>query len=67
MDLDNTDLSEWTRDPVTIQFRNKILSQRDMAFKALIKQGEKKHSENAERYKAFDWVAKVIEEYSGLQ
>ncbi len=59
--LDSSDMRQWAGSPATKAFIAEMNDQKDLVFKQLLKGGEKKHSENAESYKAFDKVLRLIE------
>lgn len=66
-DLDSTDMREWANSPCTALYVNELVTQRDLAFKKLLKEGEKKHCHNAETYKAFGKALQLIEEARNLK
>lgn len=59
--IDSSDLRQWAGSPSTKAFIAEIREQKDLALKRLLKEGEKKHSENAESHKAYEKVLRIIE------
>jgi hypothetical protein len=53
----------WACGVVADEYREKITNQRDTAMRALLKGGEKHHAENAESYKAYDRVLKILSDF----
>lgn len=59
--VDASDLELWAKSGCARAFIAEVGIQKDIAFKKLLKDGEKKHSENAESYKAYDKVLRLFE------
>lgn len=65
--IDASDMRLWSSSNSAQAFIAEILEQKTLAFKRLLKDGEKKHSENAEAYKAFDKVLRLLEAASKIK
>ena len=64
--IDNSDRSDWARCDVAQEFIEKVKNQRGKAFRSLLKDGDKKHNQNAETYKAFDVILRMIDDFSKM-
>lgn len=65
--IDSSDVRQWAGSPTTKAFVAEIVEQKDLAFKQLLKGGEKNHSQHAESYKAFEKVLRLIEAASKMK
>lgn len=65
--IDASDMRTWAGSGSTRAFIAEIKEQKDLALKKLLKEGEKKHSENAESHKAFEKILRLIEGASKLK
>jgi len=65
--VDASDMRGWSRSSCTQAFIDEIHIHKGLAFKALLKDGEKNHCENAEKFKAYEKVLSLIEEAGRLK
>lgn len=65
--IDASDMRLWATSNSARAFVAEIQEQRGLVFKRLLKDGEKRHSENAEAYKAFEKVLRLIEAASKVK
>jgi uncharacterized protein len=64
--LDKSDMSTWASSYPAQAFVERMTELKAQAFRSLLKDGEKKHSENAERYKAYEQVIKEFNDATKL-
>jgi len=65
--LDASDMRIWASSNCASALLEELNLQKNKALKDLIKQGEKKHNENAQRYEVYNKVISLIEEASSLK
>jgi hypothetical protein len=66
-DLDSSDFDVWLNAGCTKAFVEEIVTQKNLALTRLIKGGAKAHDENAECFKAFEKVLRIIEVASKIK
>ena len=64
--IDKSDMARWATSKEAKAFVEEINIYRGQAFKALLKDGEKGHSKNAESYKAWEKVVTLLNEAGKL-
>jgi hypothetical protein len=64
--LDKSDMHRWSTSDEAKAFVDEINVYKKQAFAKLLKEGEKKHSQNAECYKAYERVITLLNEASKL-
>lgn len=63
---DNSDGALWATSAPARAFASEVMVWREQAFKKLLKEGEKNHSQNAESYKAYEKVLDLLNEFAKL-
>lgn len=60
--IDKSDISTWASLPETKAFISEVKKLQGMSFRALLKDGEEKHGQNAGLYNAYERILRLIEE-----
>ena len=64
--LDKSDMARWATSDEAKAFVDEINVKKNQAFSKLLKDGEKKHSQNVECYKAYESILILLNEASKL-